>query len=173
MQTHKSVAAFLVENVVMPACLQIKTANNYRSDVKQVIMPDFSIQEGEEGLAYGLIDECGILIWIFGSGLSETVSSPGHVGGDGALHFGLELAFAGIVKTGRGLGIRSLELAEDHKRVMYRNPGLYQPGSTNKTGGINVQLTEDYRFTLGKPDEGIGAWSCRYQIDYEHPYPKG
>lgn len=172
-QTHKSAVRYFVENCIVPNMEQIKPANGYRSDVKQVAIPDYQFNEATEGVVYGYVNECGIMIWVTESGNPVTVTRT-SIGGDGTMRFSVDVSFIGVVKNrGGGVAGRSWDLMEDHKRAVVRNPSQYQPNSTVSTGGIDATLVEPYRFSLGKPDEGIGAWSCTYRFDYEHPAPRG
>jgi hypothetical protein len=112
--------------------------------------------------------DTALLCWLDLIADSRTV--PGGYIGDGRQHWGLHIYFIGGVKADRNIQIATATSAEDHKRVMRKNPARDQVGSTAaNTWGINSTLVEPYRMIWDLIDQGIGKWDCTWCIDYSTP----
>jgi hypothetical protein len=162
---NKGEIRWLLENCIVPDLKAIRTENKFLTDVDEVTTPDYSVFEEDKEKVWGAIETCTIQCWVTRDGFAETVS-PRMIGGDGNRNWSFDVRFIGGLRGGKGLRMRAVDLASDHKRAIDATPSRAKSGASVQ---LNVVLVEDYDFDR-LSTESIGAWECTWRFDYTQPH---
>jgi len=161
----KSEVRWLVENCIVPDLKAIRIANQFMTDVDDVVFPDYSNFVEDKEAVWKAIEGSVIQGWVTRDGYSETIG-PGEIGGDGRRHWSFDVYFVGGLRGGKGLRLRAVDFASDHKRAIDSKPSRVNASASVQ---LNASLVRDYEFDDWST-EGIGAWECIWRFDYTQPY---
>jgi hypothetical protein len=157
---------YLVEGLLQEF-KQIRTENEYWTDVNYVEMPSYPPTADYKSRWLG-VTAPALLMWV-------SRSAPSRGSNMNPPDRDLEVVVAGIVRGDRGLQQSVMRLGDDLRAVMLFNSGRARPGGSAMDGVTTDELPEGIDYAMDKDDGGhvVGYFFSVWALTHRFPRPVG